>query len=83
MSGEARKLLKAALRLSVRERADFAGSLIQSLEEAEGDPGADAAWAAEITRRVKEIDDGKVKLIPWSTVQRRLRRRLASRPDGR
>lgn len=82
MSGEARKLLKAALRLSVKERADFAGTLIQSLDEG-GDSGTDAAWAAEITRRVKEIDDGKVKLIPWSTVQRRLRRRLASRPDGR
>ena len=73
MSGEARKLLKAALRLSVKERADFAGSLIQSLAEG-GDSGTDAACAAEITRRLKEIDDGKVKLIPWSTVQRRLRR---------
>lgn len=82
MSGEARKLLKAALRLSAKERAAFAGSLLQSLDEAP-DSGVEAAWAAEISRRVKEIDEGKVRLIPWSTVRRRLSRHLTPRRNGR
>jgi putative addiction module component (TIGR02574 family) len=75
-------LLKAALRLPARERAAFAGSLLRSLEAGE-DPGAESAWAAEIARRVKELDEGKVKLIPWSVVRRRLYRKLASLRDGR
>lgn len=81
MSGEALKLLKAALKLSPKERAAFAGSLLQSLDEAV-DSGADAAWEVEIARRVKDIDDGKVKLIPWSTVRRRLSSKLAPRRHG-
>ena len=78
MSGETLKLLKAALKLSPKERAAFAGSLLESLEEP-SDPGAEAAWEIEIARRVKDIDDGKVKLIPWSTVRRRLFSKLAPR----
>ena len=30
------------------------------------------AWAAEIDRRVAELDSGKVKTIPWSKVEEKL-----------
>ncbi len=82
MSNQARKLLKAALRLPTKDRATFAGSLLRSLEE-EFDPDAEALWADEIARRVKDIDAGKVKLIPWSVVRRKLHRKLSSAPHGR
>ena len=40
------------------------------LEELDGptDPGIDAAWAAEIQRRSREIDDGLVKCLPADEV---------------
>jgi putative addiction module component (TIGR02574 family) len=75
MRSQARKLLKAALKLPTRERATFAGSLLQSLDE-KVDPDAEALWADEIARRVKDIDAGKVRLISWSDVRRRLYRQL-------
>jgi putative addiction module component (TIGR02574 family) len=77
MSGEARKLLRAALRLSAKERAAVARSLIKSLDEG-SDPEVEAGWAEEITRRVKEIDEGKTKLLPWSQVRRKLYSRAKS-----
>jgi len=82
MGGEARKVLKAALRLPAKERAVVAHSLIKSLDEGV-DSDAEAAWAEEITRRVKEIDEGKTKLIPWSKVRRKLYRKLKSPSHGR
>jgi putative addiction module component (TIGR02574 family) len=82
MSGEARKLLKAALRLPAKERAVVAQSLIRSLDEGV-DPDAGAAWAEEITRRVKDIDEGKTKLIPWSQVRKNLYKKAKSSSHGR
>ncbi len=72
MTLNAAKLLKDALRLSDRERANLAASLIESLD-AETDDDVESAWAAEIERRVKELDEGSVKPIPWSEVRRKLR----------
>jgi putative addiction module component (TIGR02574 family) len=36
-------------------------------------------WAAELDRRVRELDEGKVETIPWSVVKARLEERLRSR----
>jgi putative addiction module component (TIGR02574 family) len=63
------ELLREALDLSPEVRASLAGSLIESLDE-EVDEGVEAAWDAEIVRRIREIDEGKVKLVPWSEVRR-------------
>ena len=38
--------------------------LFHSLEKV--DPEAEAAWQAEIERRKAELDQGKVKPIPWA-----------------
>jgi len=65
------KLLEEALKLPVEARAALVGSLIESLDDAV-DEDAEAAWEVEIARRVKQIDEGEVKLIPWSEVRRRL-----------
>ena len=63
------KLLEKALKLPVEARAALAGSLIESLDESI-DEDAEAAWADEITRRVRELDSGKAKTIPWSKARR-------------
>jgi putative addiction module component (TIGR02574 family) len=71
MTENASDILKKALTLPAAERADLAGSLIESLDEAE-DGAVEAAWEAEIVRRMEELDSGKVKPIPLGEVRRRL-----------
>ena len=64
-------LYREAAELSERDRAELAGMLIESLEEPP-DEGVEAAWAEEIERRVREIDSGTVKTIPWGRVRAEL-----------
>lgn len=71
MNREATELLKKALSLPVEERADLAGSLIESLDNAEDDSVA-AAWDEEITHRMGEIDSGRVKPVSLEKARRRL-----------
>jgi len=65
------KLLEEALKLSPESRAALAASLLQSLDE-EVDEDAEAAWAAEIAKRIRELDSGAVMAIPWSEARRRI-----------
>src|ERR1700756_2009919 len=71
MNREATELLKKALSLPVEERADLAGSLIETLDNAEDDSVA-AAWDQEIARRMAEIDSRKVKPVSLEEARRRL-----------
>ena len=45
--------------------------LLEGLPE-EPDPGVEAAWAEEVERRIREVDSGEVKLIPWEQVRAEL-----------
>ena len=71
MKRDPTEILKDALALPPGARAALAGSLIDSLDD-EVDEGAEAAWEAEITRRLEQLNSGKVKPIPWSAARRRL-----------
>jgi putative addiction module component (TIGR02574 family) len=71
MSSEVNELLKKALTLPATERAELAGSLIESLDQAEDKSVADA-WEAEIVRRMEDLDSGRVKPISHHEVLRRL-----------
>ena len=71
-------LWKEASELSEKDRADLAGLLIESLE-GEPDEDIEAGWAAEIERRVAELDAGTVRSIPWEQVRQRLLDRLNER----
>jgi putative addiction module component (TIGR02574 family) len=76
MTAKAAQILRDAIQLPPGSGADIAGTLLESLDEP-GDKGVEAAWAKEIERRIRDVESGKVKLVPWSEVRRRLRRRLA------
>jgi putative addiction module component (TIGR02574 family) len=54
----------------------LAGLLIASLESPP-DPDIEAAWAAEIERRVAEVEAGTIKTIPLEEVRQRLLDRFA------
>jgi putative addiction module component (TIGR02574 family) len=64
-------LLEEALHLPAEERASLAGALIESLD-LEVDEDVEAAWSAEIGRRLGNVDAGVAKTIPWSEARRRI-----------
>jgi len=43
------------------------------------DPDADAAWAAEIDRRVEAIEAGTLRLEPWDQAKRRIEKEILGR----
>jgi putative addiction module component (TIGR02574 family) len=75
---EASELLKHALTLPEKERAELASSLIDSLDPTV-DAGTELAWQEEIARRLEEVEGGQVETILWEEVRRKGRALL----DGR
>jgi putative addiction module component (TIGR02574 family) len=65
------EILKGALKLPQEARAALAGTLIDSLDETV-DRDAESAWEAEIITRLKEIDEGKVNLVPWAEARAKI-----------
>jgi putative addiction module component (TIGR02574 family) len=80
MTRKSLELLERALALSEEERAELAGSLVQSLEPS-SDEDAETAWQQEIARRAKELDAGEARLIPWEKVQEMISARLKHDPQ--
>ena len=78
MSRTFTELWREAAELTEEERASLAGLLIESLEGVP-DPDVESAWAAEIEKRVAELDAGTAKTIPWEEVRQRLIDRLNAR----
>ena len=77
MTQDATELLKRALALSEDERAELAGSLLESLDSAPEDPAAvEASWNEEIARRIEDLDSGKAKTVPWEEVRHRISSKL-------
>jgi putative addiction module component (TIGR02574 family) len=77
MTSELSEILKKALALPPEARATIAGSLLESLKDVPADEGVQGAWSEEIERRIEEIDSGKVQMIPYEEVRRRLAARLS------
>ncbi len=72
MSEPAAKLMAEAMKLSTSERAGLAADLLASLD-GEPEVGVEAAWAAEIERRVRRVTDGQAHFEDWETVREQLR----------
>jgi putative addiction module component (TIGR02574 family) len=78
MTRSARTVLAEALQLDADARAEIAAELLASLDGPD-DPDAEVAWAAEIERRVAEIEAGGAKLEAWEDVKRRIERDILGR----
>lgn len=76
MSTRADTILGTALALPPDERAWLAAELIASLEEGE-DTGVEAAWAAEIEKRIAEVESGEARTVSWDEARERIRATLA------
>jgi putative addiction module component (TIGR02574 family) len=64
-------ILREALKLPPEARAALAGTLLDSIDDTV-DQDTESAWEAEILLRLKEIDGGKVKLMPWSEARTKI-----------
>jgi putative addiction module component (TIGR02574 family) len=72
MTPDVSELRKKALALPPEARAALATSLFESLDEEPAEQGVEAAWSEEVKRRIEDIDSGKVQMIPYEEVRRRL-----------
>ena len=75
LTREVSKLLEQALSLSLEEQEALAESLISSLH-GKVDQGVEAAWEAEIGKRIADLDCGKAKTVPWEEVRARNLKKL-------
>jgi len=67
-------ILHAAKSLSEEDRVHLVDSLIATLEPDDAAP-LDDAFLAEVQRRSREYDAGRMEAIPWSEVKERAERR--------
>ena len=74
MTDTAQTVLAQALRLDPDDRAQLAAELIASLD-GPADADVEAAWAAEIDRRVAAVETGTVSISPWPEVKQRTERK--------
>ena len=61
MSSQLEIVEAQVLKLTAEERAQLADRFIASLF---GDQATEEAWAAEVERRIEEIESGRAKLVP-------------------
>ena len=78
MAKTATDVLADALRLEPDARAEVAAELLASLD-GPADPDAEAAWDAEIERRIEAIEAGTIRLESWAEVKRRIERDMLGR----
>jgi putative addiction module component (TIGR02574 family) len=65
------QLLQTVLALPESARLDLAAELLASVEP-QADEDYDAAWEAEIGRRVEQLENGTVKCIRWEDLRAEL-----------
>jgi putative addiction module component (TIGR02574 family) len=53
--------------LSELDRLELVGRLLETLDT-ESEEGVEAAWVQEIESRVKQLESGEVKAVPWQAV---------------
>jgi putative addiction module component (TIGR02574 family) len=70
------EIVNAALALPIEERAKLAKQILVSLETSQAQ--IDEAWRDEIERRIREIDQGEVELLPGEEVLKELRTKFRS-----
>ncbi|MEI6235430.1 MAG: addiction module protein [Planctomycetota bacterium] len=76
MTARSKTIFDEAMRLPADERSQVALALLDSSCDEDDtlvDPGAEAAWDAEIDKRIAEIDSGKVVGIPHDEVMASIR----------
>lgn len=72
MTAQIDSLYEQASHLPIDQRTALAGLIVDSLD-GEIAPDIEAAWRAEVSKRVAALDAGEVHVVPWSDVRQKLR----------
>ena len=64
-------IIAQAFQQTEKERARIAETLIASLDQT-ADMDVELAWQKKVGKRLKELDSGAVKCVPWEDVRSRL-----------
>lgn len=72
----ASEIIQAAMALPPEARAQIAEQLLASLDPAQAE--VDAAWEVEVERRIREVEEGRVQLVPHDQVMSQVREHLRS-----
>jgi putative addiction module component (TIGR02574 family) len=75
MSGAAKGILEAAMKLDAREREELIDELSASLDVTD----LGEYWETEIKRRIADVDSGRVNPVPADQVFDRLEQRFRGR----
>lgn len=75
MPRKVQQLVEEARQLPYGERAELIEQLIATSAE-HPDPAVEKAWGNEAMRRLKEIEEGKVQMIPGEVVSAKMRKIL-------
>jgi putative addiction module component (TIGR02574 family) len=76
MSTAVEKVLDEAIALPADARIGLVNRILASLN-LPAQPEVDRMWAEEAERRVSEIDNGEVKLVPGDEVFKKIRRKYS------
>lgn len=69
MVAKAQRLLEEALTLTGKERAQLVGELLETLDTPEG---VEAAWTAELRRRLDDLRAGRAEVLSWDEARAEL-----------
>jgi putative addiction module component (TIGR02574 family) len=72
MTQDTCSVFDAALSLPLKDRAELAGKLLESLS-VDDQHEIENSWADEALARLRDYDEGKMKAFPFDEVMRRLR----------
>jgi len=78
MSSKIDGILKPALKLRRSQRAKVAAELIASLD-GPAEQAIKEAWASELVRRIRDIQEKRVKLEDWDSVRSEIAKALRTR----
>jgi len=78
MTAEPSEVLRAGLTLSPADREEVALRLLDSVDASADQDEVDAAWDAEINKRVDEIRSGNVRMLAWDEVRAQVEAELAA-----
>ena len=76
MSASSEQILKEALALPLRERAELVEQLLATFQSPH-DPHIDELWAREAEDRLDAYDRGELKAVPAEEVFNRIKQRRA------
>ena len=68
-TSEVERILEAAMRLPEADRIEIAAILEDSIGDGSTDEEIEAAWIAEVKRRIEDVESGRSKPVPWEEVR--------------